>query len=662
MRYAAVPLVLAGMVLSFGTVPAREETVPSPAAQELLEHERVRAAVESLLREVASSAPDADPYAATDRIVALGPPVVPFMVSELTAPLTPFFPTACDVLGRVKTPESTQALRDALEAANRDASTLAGKRKLWAVYGLALQGDPEAVDLLDAGERKAARSELFERMSGIEVAAVLTAPASVPRLLKQLEVHAASPENDLDAAAVLDALGWIGDPSTAGVVGAQLRNPSPRVRVAAARAYGLTAGSSAADRLLALLDDKEEKDDGVREAAAFALQDLAPKEKVDAMLARLAVENDTNVRGALYRTLAVVGGERMVEPLRACWGRPDWEDRSDLLAALGILGSRKSLNILRSALRDKDDLVVLQAAESLHEIGGSGAVDTLLALLGDGRWPVVESAIDHLVNLHEERAAPRIAERLLRERLSGPVTDPAARSPIRIMGDALVSMHFTDPLPAIREAARVQTDPPVVSYLQGLIKRLGVLDANKDDRDRWIRTLESPDPEIRGLGYGRLGDLGGSGAVKALMGTFDRVSRDEGVEILRALGRIRSAEGAPLVERVLLDDAFDAHPRRPLRNMAAWAARQIGGARMVDALKRCAERREGRDMDVLVYLGVLAGPDSLPTLRSVRVVRLRHFELTRGLEEKRLDWMIRELSAGRPIRSLDDTPDRLEFH
>jgi len=130
----------------------------------------------------------------------------------------------------------------------------------------------------------------------------------------------------------------------------------------------------------------------------------------------------------------------------------------------------------------------------------------------------------------------------------------------------------------------------------------------------------------------------------------------EGIEILQALRRIGSPETIPFLEEILMAPAFDAYEVRQWRSMAAWAALEIGGEQMSSTLRRSAERREGRDVDVLVYLAVLAGADALPTIRKYLIPRLGYLEWERGLEHERLGWIIRQLSEGDSIASLDRPP------
>lgn len=86
------------------------------------------------------------------------------------------------------------------------------------------------------------------------------------------------------------------------------------------------------------------------------------------------------------------------------------------------------------------------------------------------------------------------------------------------------------------------------------------------------------------------------------------------------------------------------------------------GPRMVDALRRAALRRDGRELQVLVSLAVVSGRDALPLLDTLRPLRMRRYDFRRGAELERLDWVRRELRAGRSVESLARPPDEIALH
>jgi HEAT repeat protein len=627
---------------------------PSAAAQEEIEHERVRAAVEAIFNDASSL--KIDRAVIEGRLVALGPPAVEFIAPELSAPRTPNYPLACRALGRIKSEGARQALRAAVEEADQDASGLNRKKKLWACYGLAILGDPEAVDLLNAGKLKAAAVELFDQWPGLEVIGPLTAPACLPRLFAQAQKYAETPETARDLALVLHTIGRIGDPSTLRNVIPYLKNSSPEVRAAAARAIGRLGNDAG---VAPLFDAIADPDPLPRASAAKSIEELKPAGRVKEIVARLEVESDTSVRMPLYRTLADLKGAAAIEILGKYWGRPEYLDRMWIANVTGSIRSPKGLAILRTALRDREVTVAVHATESIGAIGGAGATETLLATLPDPRWPVFQAALEPLLDQRDRRAGPRIADRLLKGYLGSRITDASRWTDVYILGDALADLRYADRLEEIRDAVKIQTDPTLVSYLNGLVRRLAALGENGADVEKWLAmSVDADDPAARRFAISRLGEIGGEDAIRGLVDLFPAAGVGDQVEILRALAAAPSPLAAPLIEHVLLDDAYDPAVKTPVRGMAAYAARRIGGPGLVEALRKSAERREGQDLPVLIYLAVVSGKDAVPTLRSVRVPRLRHFQILRGREQDVLDDMIRELGAGRPISSRDVRPEK----
>ncbi len=653
----ALLTLLALAVLSLSA--AAEPGVPSSETDALIKQEKLRAEVEAIFTDLFRP-PHREETAAplftwiTERLLALGPSVAPLMEAEIDSKNRATLNVAAYVLGFQRAPGVKETLVKAAEAADREGGDFGRDRKVWLGYALALTGDPDAVDLLDSGKLNCIRKEFVTDMSVLEVASILTAPSSTAKLLQKLERYARSddPETKTRLYVVLHALRRVADPSIRDRVLPYLEHEEAYVRDGAARALAATGDPSVVDPLIAALDDPEPFS---RFGVASALEELKPAGKTKEILARLEVERYPAVRGALYRTLAATGGESAIPALARQWGT-DAMDRVFLVDAVGAIRSKKGINLLRNALSDQDARVVLHAMGALAAIGGPGPADTLLALLKDPRPSVAAQATQLLVGLSEKRAAARIGDSL-RPMLATPLTNVEERDPLFARGDALVSLGATDLLDDVRASVEIQPDPTVADYLRSLDRRMTALSERGDDPQKWIDALSSDDLELRLIAHARLAELRSPAAVKPLLEAFGRVDVEDGIRILGTLAAIAPPDAAPLLERVLLDPAFDAEERKPLRGNAAWAATRLGGPRMAEALRKAAERREGRDALVLVYLAVLTGRDAVPVLESLRVPRMRWFDWRRGPEQERLDWIVRELKAGRSIGKLAVSPD-----
>jgi HEAT repeat protein len=661
LRSFALPVLVLAFALS---VPAPAQEEPAPTAAELLAREKVRAEFDSVMAYLRSPDPPVEGsrgkfYVASEKLVQLGPAAGPFLADEIAKQDGFTYNIVTYVLGRLRAPGAAETLRKAIAEDEKEEGKFAAARKEWASYGLALAGDPQVVEIVATGTHDVSWMEFMEGVRLHEAVAVLTAPGSIPILAAQLERFSKEESQQPKLDFVLSALGRIGDPANVPHVLPFLTHSRWQARRAAAKALGRLGDPSVAPKLMAALDDANRE---VRFAAAAALLELKPKDQLQPILARLEVEKEPVVRADLYRTLAHIGGEGLLEAFRGYAARPNLLERLGVADALGILRSRKGVNLLREQLRDPDVGVVVRAMASLEIVGGGGATDTLLALLSDTRWPVQETAIETLERMREPRAAPRIAELLLKQELSANVAEAGAKVRLQKMGETLLDLRYTELLPDLKEAARLQTEPQIVAYLDGLVRRMEALAENQDSVPKWVAAAGSSDRLLRQLAYSRLGDLATPEAMRALAAAFDKADLADGVEVLRAVGRSRSAEGGALVERVLTDPSFDAFEKTRLRTMAAWAARQIGGEPMSAALRRSAERREGQELETLEYLALLDGKAALPTLRASRVPRLRVYEWFHGKEMDRLDWMIREIAAGRPIDvEVDHPPETIDL-
>jgi HEAT repeat protein len=654
-------LILAGIPLH-----AAEPADPTPAAEELMRRERARAAVVQALEDAHLPADSGE--ISTDNLVNAvyrlaehGSDVVPFLTAELEQVQLTSFPLCAYALGLIPTPESEEALRRAMLRADadgpRDGTAL--QRKAWAGWALGLQGKAETIDQLNTGRILAARFSIHAETSALEAAALQTAPLSIPPLLAQLERYTADPALRRERTWTLRALRRIGDPATVPNVAAMLGDPEPLARLDAAFTLSTMRTREAVQALVGALKDPEV---GVRRAAAGSLEAIRLNEALPQIQARLEAEEDGAVRAALYKTIALAGDSRTMESLRKYWGRPDPIDREGMVEAAQHLGGRDSVELLRRALEDPETRVAVEAAHALGQIGSSTAVSSLLKTLSSPRWPVVMTSIEELVRLRSSKAGPIIADRLLREQLAQPIAEPVAKVYIEKLGEALVDLRHFEPAAQLREAATRQTDAGLVDYLDRLSRRLDLLRENRRELSRWVESLSADDADLRRLSYEGLADVGGEQAAAALRAAFETAAPDDRMRILDALGRMPVAAAHELVERVLVDPEFDPAAQLPLREMAAWSARRLGGARMLEALRASAERRDGREAKVLIYLAVLGGKQALPVLASTRVPRMRYLKWTRGKEQARLDAVARDVAAGFPLDYVDVPPSRIIFY
>jgi HEAT repeat protein len=626
---------------------------------QLTARERIRPEVESIVAEL--NAPTGSPpgllQKATSRLVALGPDVVPFMVAELDYPTAYTFHVAACVLGTLGGPEAVQALHKAVERSEGYPTKFGEGQKAYAITGLALAGERDALRLVEDG-RWAGSFALLEDTSLVELVGLLTAPDSVPILLEWLALDPADEGNVKRLKYAMRALGRIADPAAAERIVPLLESESWEVRREAVTALGALGSFATADVLLAALDDPSPE---VAYEAAKALEASIPPSKVPAIQARLTTEQNSVQRQLLYRALAAAGGASQIPALAKNWGRDDPLDRLQIVRSVAALEDPGGFDLLRNALDDPHGTVILTASEGLAALDTSEARKALLAQLAKPNWNAASHAVPALVALDEAKAGPVIAHQLLEVELAAPITDPLRSDDIAALGDALVALSYTQALPALLEATPKQTNPAIVTELDRLARRLTAIDARGNDVAAWSEALGSSDVEMRLLAVDRLGRAGGSAAIAALSAAFEGAAEAERLAILDALGKTGSPKALPLLERLLMDPEFDTYPTRRLRSTAAWAARRIGGKQAVDLLRRSVQRREGLDMDVLVYLAVLEGKDATSDLERYRISRLRDLWGQRGLEQARINVMLHALAQGHTLAFLDKPPSAIHL-
>ena len=642
----------------------------NPTSDELQERERIRPSVEAALADLRSPAHPEEPLVVQhQRVVAslagLGPAVVPFLAAELDLPDPLTFAPSAWALGLVSTAPSTAAIRKALEAADREGGGFGRVRKVWCVYALALAGDPSALQAAAGGNTPVDWYEFMDGMRVADVAAVLTAPESRSLLTQQIErlLSPRPPEASDDAEPgdrlvhAVRALGWVGDAESAKLLTSLLSHPDLRVAVEAVVSLGRIGNGGALDGIMKALHGGSSD---VRAEAARALYLLRPSNRSKEIASRLESEEETAVRSWLYRDIAVLlDPDAALEVFRSHRARADTRDRVALAYAIGETGSRSALNLLRVLLRDASTDVALAATRSIHLIGGEGATDTLLALIDDPRPAVSQTAVEFLSADGERRAAPRIAETVVRM-TSRAMTDPGMRSQVQIRAEALVHLGYVAPIDDLRRNASIQPDPADRQILESTALRLERIAALNDDVSSWTEQSRSTLPWERALAYERLAEIGGAKAVTALLQALDRADGDEEAALLAALARLNAAAAADAFERRLSDPAWDSPARQDARAAAAWGARRLGTASLAEALNRSALRREGRDFATLVYLAVLSPDRATPTIRRVLPLRLRFYDWPVGEEQSNLLEILNALEAGRTLETWDRDPS--EFH
>ena len=664
MREFRSTLIALPLVLSCAAGSAAQQTPSAvPVAEELIAQERMRSAVEQALALYRTPTDNGDEQndnlvRAADDLVQVGPGVVPFLAAELEQILPESYFFAAYALGRLGTPEAAAALRGAIERADQEPGDYPLTRKSWAIYGLGLAGESDAIRLLYEGRHRTGLLPIHSGTTVLEAVALQTQPDSVPRLLELVDRFAGDDDLRPERSAALRALWRLADPAAVPTLRKVMTEEDRHMRQEAARALACIRTPQALEAALAALNDPASR---VRRLTAISLDRGQAEFDPGLVLERLEVEEDARARAPLFDLLVERLGTPAIPWMQDHWDDASAEDRLAMMAALERLPSPQALPLLERGLRDPDVLVVTRAVSTLGAIGGGEAVKRLRLAIHSPSWSVVRAAVEQLVRMREYGAADTISERLLKVELYRVVRQAEQRYRPELLAEALVSLRYTKALEGLKRATGKQVDPALIESLRRVVDQLEALKANGNDRDRWIEATRSPRREIRVLAYQRLAEIGGEAAAQTLAGAFGRVEADEGLELLRALGELNEAPVLDLLDRVLTGPEFDRVERLALRDMAAWSARRIGGERMSAALRAAVERRDGRDAKVLVYLLMLDGKRALPTLERYRLPRMHYLKWTRGKELEALDRIGRAITAGRSLARFDLPPEDLEF-
>jgi HEAT repeat protein len=644
--------------LLIATAIHAQKGTPPPTPQQLAAMERVRPLVDAIWLDVRtpSKGDESRPryfWEITGKLIAIGPDVVPFVTSEIDLMDPSTFHFCAYTLGRLGGPEAEAALRKAVRAADARGGRFGAACKRFALYGLALLGAPDIVDMMQTGESMHT-AEMLPELPLMTNLALLVGPPAAPLLEKQLATYSGDPTATEKLEDTLLGLARVGDASVVPKVKPLLQSASPEVRGLAADLISRLGAPSECETLVPMLSSTNQFE---RRFVAKSFERWKPAPCYKAMVGRLEIEGDIAVRGPIYNAILAMGGESALDVFRLYLHIANPFDQALVIIAIGQVGSPKGLNMLRSLLDDPQVTVVVRALQSIGKIGGEGAYDTLLAATSDRRFNVATAALDSLTDAGVEKVAPRVASELL-SYVHEPVGDLSLRTPIAGWGDTLVKFGYAEPIEDLTAAAAIQTDPEIKESLESCVRRLQLLKKNGDDVAAWAAASASPLEDVRKLADRRLAEIGSAAAVRALakrLAATD-LSPSERASVLLAVADARTSGAAELVEQHLSDTTYDAWELREVRAAAAYAARRIGNDGMARALRASAVRRDGRDWATLVYLAVLDKAAAVPTLKTLRVRRLRYPDSPFGHQEWLLDGIISDLAAGREIKQFDVPP------
>ena len=239
---------------------------------------------------------------------------------------------------------------------------------------------------------------------------------------------------------VQGALAFIPDRASLDVIHQNLRNPHPGAAIYACNVLEEMDGALLYEQLPGLLEHPHAE---VRLHALACLERSGSRTLTATIWRLFEREEEPRVRGAMLRTLAIVGGTvgasagdgEELDPLLPYLASPDPVLRQAVMTGLlrsgelgGVLAAGESLaQIIRSP--DAGDRIF--AARVLAESGMNSLFRPLLALLGDGEAPVRRAALVAAGKLQQPRLWPMVVAGL-----QEPATRPAAQVALTAAGPA----------------------------------------------------------------------------------------------------------------------------------------------------------------------------------------------------------------------------------
>jgi HEAT repeat protein len=176
--------------------------------------------------------------------------------------------------------------------------------------------------------------------------------------------------------AVVEALGWIKDPTSAPILIEALHDPNWSVRLASVRSLLEVGDVRATPALVECLSDPQS---AVREAAAEALGLISDVRALPGLLGALQ-DREGFVRRASAEALGCIGSDKTTNDLVERLHDPDYHVRWAVVIALGKIGDPAAVNDLIEMLNDQDGPKWEQrricdvVAEALMQIGVPEAV------------------------------------------------------------------------------------------------------------------------------------------------------------------------------------------------------------------------------------------------------------------------------------------------
>ena len=264
----------------------------------------------------------------------------------------------------------------------------------------------------------------------------------------------------------------------------ELRSGDILARRKAAIQMGVLRNRSSIRALLSALGDKEWR---VREAAAFALGQIADPAAVESLTTAALSDKESEVRASAAFALGMLANEKTAEALSKALEDDESAVRSSAIVGLGLSQDEAAVDELVDLLDDASFDVRYDAAWALGQIGDADAADHLRASIVGVDQMRLEAATREAYRQTVQNALENIAAQTGTVSKAGPSSRPR-----RASGDEAARIG-NRPAVVIKTAAAVPTERALQAVVKGAVG-LRVLVGNSGRVERAY--------VIRRLGYG----------------------------------------------------------------------------------------------------------------------------------------------------------------
>lgn len=339
-------------------------------------------------------------------------------------------------------------------------------------------------------------------------------------------------------------------------------------------------------------------------------------------IARLLMEENSDVRRFAADILGVIGDKRSISPLITALKDENPNVRSSAANSLGMIGDRAAITPLIESLEiEKDEWVIFSEIEALGKVGDEAITGPLMQFLEGGSEPLMLASVEALKRFN----VPAVAGTLIN--LLDTANEEVKREVLKILVDMLGTCSdcfsgkgMLDKLTGYLIPALIDDDEEVkyaavkgvgmvrerravkilISFLKDLDsevpedeeKIIHIYNALKEigDEEELIRGISVYGPDTPAPVIDILGELKSEKAAGYLIDIFKGADREKKRAIVAAVGRIGNVSSADFLSEALEDESGY------VRKEAADALAKMGSKKSLPCLFMRLERERYDDV------------------------------------------------------------------